>query len=165
MAVLKWTSDSRTVVTYCMSAQDTLTYRFGSEDGDSQLLRIAIATGITSVIEAGPGVKLLPAMLPSGEIAYLRRDKTTAGVFYGSGRPGPKGQDLRTPCWSPDGTQLVYSRFISKHPPEPHREWSRNQNFEMYSTAWLPAYDSSGEHLGAPTHGRRRRDNEPVCRG
>ena len=143
----KWTSDSKAIVTYCMSAQDTLTYRFGSEDGESQLLTVNIASDIISVIAAGPGVKLLPTILPSGEIAYLRRDKTAAGVFYGSGRQGPKGQDLRTPSWSPDGSQVVYSRFVSKHPPEPHKEWSRNQSFEMYSTAWLPAYDLSGEHL------------------
>jgi Tol biopolymer transport system component len=147
----KWTADSKSVVTYCMSAQDTLTYRFGSEDGESQLLAIDVASGATGVIAAGPGVKLLPTMLPSGEIAYLRRDKTAAGIFYGNGKPGPKGEDLRSPYWSPDGTQVVYSRFVSKHPPEPHREWSRNSNFEMYSTAWLPAYDSSGEHL-AVTH-------------
>ena len=91
------------VVTYCMSAQDTWTYRFGSEDGDNQLLKIDIASGATAPVAAGPGVKLLPSVLPSGEIAYLRRDKTAAGVFYGSGKPGPKGSDLRTPSWSPDG--------------------------------------------------------------
>ena len=147
----KWLPDSKAIVTYCMSAQDTLSYRFGSEDGDNQLLKIDIGSGATAPIAAGPGVKLLPTILPSGEIAYLRRDKTLAGVFYGSGKPGPKGADLRTPSWSPDGAQVVYSRLVSKHPPEPQKVWSRNPNFEMYATAWLPAYDPSGEHL-AVTH-------------
>jgi Tol biopolymer transport system component len=143
----KWTPDSRSVITYCMSAQDTWTYRFGSEDGDNQLLKIDIASGEARPGSAGPGVKLLPTVLPSGEIAYLRRDKTAAGVFYASGMPGPKGSDLRTPSWSPDGAQVVYSRFVSKHTPEPVKVWSRNPKFDLYSTAWLPAYDPSGEHL------------------
>jgi Tol biopolymer transport system component len=87
----KWTADSKAIVAYCMSAQDTWTYRFGSEDGDNQVLKIDIASGATTPVAAGPGVKLVPTVLSSGEIAYLRRDKTAAGVFYGSGRPGPKG--------------------------------------------------------------------------
>jgi TolB protein len=143
----KWTPDSRAVVTYCMSAQDTWTYRFGSQDGDNQLMKIKIEDGDTSPVSAGPGVKLLPAVLPSGEIGYVRCDKTTAGVFYGSGRPGPKGADLRAPSWSPDGAQVVYSRYVSKHTPEPIKVWSRSTDFDLYTTTWLPAYDPSGEHL------------------
>jgi Tol biopolymer transport system component len=143
----KWTPDSRSVITYCMPAQDTWTYRFGAQDGDDQLLKIKIDSGETTPVSAGPGVKLLPTVLPSGEIAYLRRDKTAAGVFYASGGAGPKGNDLRTPSWSPDGAQLVYSRFLSQHTAEPVHVWSRNPKFDMYTTAWLPAYDPSGEHL------------------
>jgi Tol biopolymer transport system component len=143
----KWTADSKAIVAYCMSAQDTWHYRFGSEDGDNQLLKIDIASGATTPVAAGPGVKLVPTVLSSGEIAYLRRDKTAAGVFYGSGRPGPKGSDVRTPSWSPDGAQVVYSRFVSKHTAEPVKVWSRNPQFDLYSTTWLPAYDRTGEHL------------------
>jgi Tol biopolymer transport system component len=92
----KWTGDSKTVVAYCMPAQDTYTYRSASKDGDDQLLKIDIATGATMPVPAGPGVKLMPTFLPSGQIAYLRRDKTVKGVFYGMGAPGPAGADLRT---------------------------------------------------------------------
>ena len=145
----KWTPDSKSVITYCMSAQDTLTYRFGSEDGDNQIVKINVENGETSPVSAGPGVKMLPAVLASGEIAYLRRDKTAVGVFYGSGTPGPKGRDLRTPSWSPDGAQVVYSRVVTKHTPEPEKVWSRNPKFDLYNSPWLPAYDPSGEHLAA----------------
>jgi len=143
----KWMADSKIIVTYCMSAQETLTYRFGSEDGDNQLMKINIENSETSPVAAGPGVKLLPTVLASGEVGYLRRDKTAAGVFYGSGRPGPKGRDIRTPSWSPEGAQVVYSRVAAKHPAEPVKVWSKNPKFDLYSTAWLPAYDPSGEHL------------------
>ena len=143
----KWTADSKSVATYCMSAQDTWDHRFGQGEGDNQLFKIDIISGATTPVAAGPGIKLLPTVLSSGEIAYLRRDKAEHGVFYSSGNSGPKGSDLRCPSWSPDGAQVVYSRFVSKHPAEPVKVWSRNPKFELYSTAFLPAYDSSGEHL------------------
>jgi len=143
----KWTPDSKSVVAYCMTAQETWTYRFPEEDGSDKLMKMDIATGAATEVAAGPGVKLLPSVLPSGEIAYLRMDKTVIGVFYGNGTPGPKGQDLRTPSWSPDGKRVVYSRFVNKHPSMMMKLWSRNPRFELYGTAWLPNYDRSGEHL------------------
>jgi TolB protein len=143
----KWTPDSKSVVAYCMSAQDTWTYRFGDEDGDDRLVKIDVSSGKMTPVPAGPGVKLLPAVLPSGEIAYLRLDKSVQGIFYGMDTPGPKGDDLRTPSWSPDGREVVYSRFSYKHPSLLVKQWSRNKEFEIYSTGWLPAYDPSGEHF------------------
>jgi TolB protein len=143
----KWTPDSKSVISYCMSAQDTWTHRFGYGEGDDNLFKIDIASGASTPVAAGPGVKLQPTVLSSGEIAYLRRDKEEHGVFYSGGKPGPKGVDLRTPSWSPDGAQVVYSRFVAKHTAEPVKVWSRNPNFDLFSTAWLPAYDPSGEYL------------------
>jgi TolB protein len=143
----KWTPDSKSIVTYCMLAQDTWDQRFGKGDGEDQLFKIDIASGVSAPVAAGPGVKLLPTVLPSGEIAYLRRDKAEHGVFYSSGKTGPKGSDLSTPSWSPDATKVVYSRYISEHTPQPVKVWSRNPKFDLYSTAALPAYDPSGEHL------------------
>ena len=143
----KWTADSKSVVTYCMSAEETWTYRSGGLDGENKLMKIDIATGEATQVPAGPGVKLLPAVLPSGAIAYLRRDGKGSGVFYGTGKAGPAGDDLRSPSWSPDGARVVYGRFIFKHGAEPVKMWSRNAKFDLYNTAWLPAYDASGEHL------------------
>ena len=143
----KWTQDSRAVIAYCMSAQDTYAYRSATKDGDDQLLEIDIATGATTAVPAGTGVKLMPTVLPAGQIAYLRRDKTAKGVFYGMGTPGPAGTDLRTPSWSPDGRQVVYGRFAVKVPIAPVKMWSRNPKYDLYATAFLPDYDPSGEHL------------------
>jgi len=143
----KWTRDSKSVLTYCMSAQETWSYRFGSRDGEDKLLKINIENGQATPVPAGPGVKLQPAELSSGEVAYLRNNATVSGVFYGTGRPGPQGEDVTTPSWSPDGAQVVYSRWVFKRATEPVQVWSRNSNFDLYKTAWLPAYDPSGEHL------------------
>ena len=143
----KWTADSKSVVAYCMSAQDTWTYRFADEQGNDELVKIGLASGRATPIAAGPGVKLIPTILASGEIAYLRRDKTEQGVFYGTGKPGPKGPGVLAPSWSPNGKQVVYSRDAAKQMPPLVKQWSRNKNFEMYSAGMLPGYDPSGQHL------------------
>lgn len=113
----------------------------------AKLAKIDIATGAATPAPAGPGVKLAPSVLPSGAVAYLRRDKAAHGVFYADGSKGPAGKDIRFPSWSPDGKQVVYSRFSTKHPIAPVRLWSRDPNFDLYSTAWLPAYDPTGAYL------------------
>ncbi len=143
----KWTRDSKSVITYCMSAEETLTYRIGSSDGDTNLVQIDIATGKTTPVAAGPGVKVFPAVLGSGEVTYVRRWNATPGVFYASGKAGPAGADLRYPSWSPDGSQVVYCRQVTKRKPEPTRLWSRNPNYEMSTTTFLPAYDPTGDRF------------------
>lgn len=146
----KWTPDSKSVIAYCMSAEEQDTYLFVDEEEnthiETRLVRIDIATGETKPVAAGPGIKVFPAVLASGEIAYFRRDKP-AGVFYASGKPGPTGEDVRSPSWSPDGTRLVYSRYETKYSVEPKKLWSRNPNYELYGTLVLPAYDPTGEHF------------------
>ncbi len=147
----KWTPDSRSIIAYCMSAQDTWNHRSGNGEGDNELVKIDIATGATGQVASGPGIKLMPSILPSGKIAWLRRDKAAHGVFYADGNKGPSGEDLYSPSWSPAGAQVVYSRFSTTHPAVPTKLWSRNQAFDLYGTGWLPAYDRSGAHL-AGTH-------------
>jgi Tol biopolymer transport system component len=143
----KWTPDSKSVVTYCMSAEETWTFRSGDEDGETTIEKIDIANGEATPVAAGPGVKMLPSVLPSGEIAYFRGDKTARGVFYGKGTAGPGGSDLGCPSLSPDGSHVVYGRFVFGHPAEPIKLYSRNAKFDLYRTTWLPNYDVTGEHL------------------
>jgi TolB protein len=58
----KWMADSRRVVSYCMTAEQTLTNRMAHIDGgaDTQLMSIDVTTGVSSRITAGPGVKMNP---------------------------------------------------------------------------------------------------------
>jgi len=146
----KWTPDSKGVIAYCMSAEEQDTYRFVDEQEnkhvETRLVRIEIATGETKPVAAGPGIKVFPAVLASGDIAYFRGDKPE-GVFYASGKSGPTGDDVRSPSWSPEGTRVVYSRYETKRTPEPTKRWSRNPNYELSATVVLPAYDPTGERL------------------
>jgi Tol biopolymer transport system component len=145
----KWTPDSKSIIAYCISAEDQGRYRFGDESthSETRLVRIDIATGETKPESAGPGIKVFPAVLASGEIAFARRDESAHGIFYASGKPGPAGWDVRSPSWSPDGAHLVYSRYETKRSVEPRKVWSRNSNYELYTTVTLPAYDPTGEHF------------------
>ncbi len=143
----KWTHDSQSVVAYCMLAEETWTYRVGTEDGETNLVQINIADGKTTPVTAGPGVKEYPSVLPSGEVAYVRRQSPVQGVFYASGKAGPAGSDVRAPSWSADGTHVVYSRYAAKRTAEPVKVWSRNPKYELSTTAFLPAYDPTGERF------------------
>ena len=143
----KWTSDSKSLIAYCMSAQDTWTYRVGETQGETDLVQIDISSGKTHPVTSGPGAKIFPSVLPSGEVAYVRTHSATPGVFYASGKPGPAGSDVHSPSWSPDGKHVVYSRYEFKRTPDLGKLWSRNPNYELFSTTFLPAYDPAGERL------------------
>ncbi len=59
----KWTQDSKSVIAYCMSGEETWKYRFGDEDGETELVKIDIATGESKPVVSGPGVKISPTVL------------------------------------------------------------------------------------------------------
>jgi dipeptidyl aminopeptidase/acylaminoacyl peptidase len=86
----KWTADSKSMIAYCMTGQATWDNRAGQGESDDSLQKIDIATGTATIMPAGAGVKAAPFALPSGEIGYLRRDKAENGVFYASGKAGPR---------------------------------------------------------------------------
>ena len=150
----RWTADSKNVIAYCMSAQDTWTFRSkilvaypaGSEN---QLFKIDIATGAAAPVTSGPGVKLSPVVLNSGEIAYLRGEEVGVQVVYADGRLGPSGNDLspHPAAWSPDGARMVYSRGRYNRTSEPVKQFSRDPKFDLYATTTLPAYDPAGDRI------------------
>ena len=155
----KWTPDSKDVIAYCMSAQETWNFRAGDGDGETKLEKIGIADGNASTIPAGPGVKVSPWLLPSGEIAYLRHDKSADGIFYAMGAAGPKGFVV-SPSWSPDGKQIAYAQYDRKPSMELEKEWSPNSNFELYGAGMLPNYDPAGKRVAATKVDRDHKTGE-----
>ncbi len=161
----KWTRDSKRVIAYCMSGEETFTYRqVGRRGSEDRLVSINVTTGEAANVTAGPGVKMAPAILPSGEVAYIRKDAGARGVFYDTGRPGPKG-DLRSASWSPDGTRVVYHRLgastvVYGEPLAADKLWSRNPNYDLRNAGGaLPSFDPSGERYVAGGPALRLFDN------
>lgn len=159
----KWSADGRRVIAYCMSAEETWTYRgrpprpgfpLGgpTAEGDSRLVSIDMATGDTADVAAGPGVKVFPVILASGEVAYVRQGIRVRGVFYGLGKPGPVGA-VGSPSWSPDGAHVVYHKVLSNETPAWQKAFSRDPLYELILTRWLPAFDPSGEQIAAMQDG------------
>jgi len=140
----KWSRDSKSVAAYCMSAQETWKYRGPIDNGETKLVRLDISTGSATPVTAGPGVKMSPVLLASDQIAYVRKDTSAPGVFYGNGKPGPAGKDVRCPSWSPDGSRVVYSRVGPGSHSLYQKLWSKNPQYELVSTGVLPAYDTTG---------------------
>jgi len=108
----KWQRDSRHVVAYCMTAEQTLANRRAGPDAgnDTRLVAYDITSGGSSAIAAGPGVKINPSVV-NGAVAYIRKDTgggDAAGVYYANGMRGPKG-DVRAAAWSPDGDWFATS--------------------------------------------------------
>jgi len=145
----KWSADSSRLLSYCMSAEDTWSYRTAKpKTGDTRLVSIDIASGAATTAVAGPGVKMSPAWLPSGQVAYVRKDIVAPGIFYGDGKPGPAGA-VRSPSWSPDGSHVVYHKILSNLARDWQKTWSRDSRYDLVLTRWLPAFHPSGERFVA----------------
>ena len=137
----KWTPDSKNVVTYCMSAQDTWTDRTKllssyADDAANQVYSIDIATGAMVAVTTGPGVKLAPSVLSKGSVAYMRGEGARIEIVSADGKTGPSGADLAAnpAAWSPDGRRVVYCRATFRPNSGPVHQWSRNPDFDLYAT-------------------------------
>jgi Tol biopolymer transport system component len=163
-----WSEDSRRLLVYCMSREDTLTYRRSVvDDGNTRIVAIDIATGTPTDVAASPGVKMAPAFLPGGEIAFIRKDAKGAGIHYASGADGPRG-DLRGAAWSPDGSRVAYHRRM----PGPTQigvledaVWSRLDGFELRLTGDQPSFDPSGARYAVVTYVPPPATNELIVVG
>ena len=144
----KFSANSLRVMAYCMTAEQTLANRRPSPEpgNDTRLVSIDIATGAVSDVAAGPGVKMNPSFLPANDIGYVRKDTADAGIYYTSGKRGPKG-DVRTASWSPDGRRVVFHKRLTAPPTTWLKTFSRNPQYELTLTGILPSFNPSGDRF------------------
>ena len=146
----KWSADSRRVIAYCMTAEQTLANRrsFPEPGNDTRLVTIDVETSTASPVDAGPGVKFNPAFVGGAKLAYLRKDTAGdgAGIYYAGGARGPKG-DVRAASWSPDGTRVVFHKRVPATPPTWKKTFSRNSAYELTMTGMLPSFNPSGDRF------------------
>ena len=142
----KWMRDSRHVVAYCMTAQQTLANRIADPGpgNDTRLMSVDTVTGASSELQA-VGVKIDPSPLGQNEMGYIRKDMPDAGIYYLSGRRGPRGA-IRTASWSPDGKLVVFHKRVTGAPMPLRKAFSKNSNYELQiaSGGSLPSFNPSG---------------------
>ena len=145
----KWTPDSRRVIAYCMTAEQTLDNRRAQPEHpeDTRFISIDLATGAATDVSSGPGVKFNPSVLAGGAVAYIRKDgRDTSGIYYAGGARGPKG-DVRAASWSPDGGRVVFHRRLTAAPPVWKKTFSRNANYDMTLTSIMPSFNPAGDRF------------------
>jgi TolB protein len=142
----KWMSDSRHVVAYCSTAQQTMDLRQRAPDPgkESRLVSIDTSTGAITDVHAGPGIKMNPSPLPGNDVGYIRKDSADAGIYYTSGSRGPRGP-IRAASWSPDGKHVVFHRRTTPTLPPLVKMFSPNPNYELNLSGMLPAFSPSGK--------------------
>ena len=141
----KWTADSRGVVAYCMTAEQTLDNRRAVPEHpeDTRIVSVDIASGATSERAAGPGVKFNPSVLSGDVIGYVRRDGEGRGIHYSNGKRGPAGE-IRTAAWSPDGTQVVFHKRVTFQRRPWVATWSRHPQYQLILTNGGPVVQPVG---------------------
>ncbi len=144
----KFSADGTRLLAYCMPIEQTLeTRRLNPIPGnDTTLVSIDVATGTVTSIPAGPGVKIGPAFLPGNDIGYVRKDSSDAGIYYTSGKRGPRG-NVRYAAWSPDGSRVVFHRRQTAPPTSWLKAFSRHPDYELALTSVLPAFSPTGDRV------------------
>jgi TolB protein len=144
----KWTADSSHVIAYCMTGEQTLANRRPSPEpgNDTHIVSIDTNTGASTDLTAGPGVKINPSPLAGSEIGFIRKDTAEAGIYYTSGRRGPRGA-IRGASWSPDGTQVVFHKTVKAEPTAWRSVFSRNPHYDLVLTGMQPAFSPSGKQF------------------
>jgi Tol biopolymer transport system component len=145
----KWTPDSKRIIAYCMTGQQTMDNRrpVPEHPEDTRIVSVDIASGVTTNLRSGPGVIFNPSVMPDEVIAYIRRDGAEEhGIYYSSGTRGPKG-DIRTAAWSPDGKRVAFHKKVAFQRKPFAPTWSRNPTYTLTFVSGGPAFSPKGDRM------------------
>jgi len=143
----KWSHDGKRIVFYETLAE--YTYWVLRPDLlpkiESQIVSVDVASGERTVHTTGPGFKMSPQYLPSGEIVYRGKGGAGEGLRSTAAGQAPiKIAGLRTPAWSPDGKQVIYEKFTWRgwKQNQPLYSWDAKREYR-YTDVW-PAFSKDG---------------------
>ena len=143
----KWSPDGKRIVFYETLAE--YTYWVLRPDLlpkiDSQIVSVDVDTGERIEHTSGPGFKVGPQFLSTGEIAYRRKGGAGEGLYSTvAGKAPVKIDNLRTPCWSPDGKKVIYEKFTWRgwKQNQPLFSWDASRDYR-YTDVW-PAFSKDG---------------------
>ena len=154
----KWTADSKRVLAYCSTAEQTLDNRRGVPEhpADTRVVSIDVATGTTSDLPVGHGVNFNPSPLAGEVVGYIRKDGPDRGIHYSDGRRGPTG-DIRSASWSPDGKRVVFHKRLTFERKPWVRTFSRDTRYELTLVFGGPSFSPADERyafVGAAENAR-----------
>ncbi len=160
----KWSPDGARIVFYEMEREHTWGARRPEWIGKvkSQIVSVDAATGQDRVEHTdGPDLKLAPQFLPDGSVAYyikaggggpgmratdaawVQENVPQTGLHYTNGADSVLRQ-LRSPCWSPDGSKVIYEKvdFAFRAQNKPLYSW--DSEWEYRSTDVYPVLSRQG---------------------
>jgi TolB protein len=148
-----WSSDGSHVIYYqtavaAMGLAPLSTKRLGAAlppnapRAQMQIVATDIRDGSTETLAAGPGLKLSPRWLASGDIAYISPD----GLELVKGSHGARG-DFGSPDWSPDASKIVFHRETDAIWPPFQKNSRLDNSFHLIRTGIFPSYSPSGDRL------------------
>jgi TolB protein len=142
----KWTADSKRVVAYCSTAEQTLDNRRSAPEHpeDTRIVAVNIESGAMSPLPVGHGVNFNPSPLAGNLIGYIRKDGPDRGIHYSDGRRGPAG-DIRSASWSPDGKRVVFHKTLNFQRTPWAKTFSREPGYELTLVGKVPAFSPSGD--------------------
>ncbi|MEO7157671.1 MAG: hypothetical protein ABI039_08925, partial [Vicinamibacterales bacterium] len=141
----KWARDSRRIIAYCMTAQQTLDNRRATPEHPEDTRIVAVdLDGAMSDLPAGHGVLFNPSLLGGDVVGYISKNPDGKGIYYSDGTRGPAG-DIRTASWSPDAKQVVFHKRVTFTRQPWVATWSRNPRYALTLTAGGPSFSPAGD--------------------
>jgi TolB protein len=155
----RWSADSKRVVFYEMTVDDTYDARDDARQAKvvSQIISIDVQNGVRREHTSGPGLKVSPQFLEEDRIGYVVKAGPAPGIFDTSGKHGPAG-GVRNPSWSQDGQLVIYDRGRSiperRSYDDLHAFFSRNTEVELVQLGRLATSSADGCRLAfsEPVH-------------